>query len=353
MRFSLVSAAALLAAAGAVNAGTLVTTSTQTIFSSTYSVHVYRVATDLSSQGLSPAAGRVEPEGMTFFNGNLYVASDGTTAESNGYLAVYPGGSLSTAGGPVRYSITNGVGANAAFGPEGITVNTRGSGYGSFGTGSAPRFVGVDSVVSPVSGRWLGAMNSSTGVVEDGYNDATSSSANNYDDIAFVPGATAASDRFVVIDAAGTQPTLRSFNAAFTAASGPTVDASPTRTLPFGAKGLTFIPAADAALLSNAATTDCLLVAISPDASNAQANNFLVLYDAQTLAPVASMGASPFTAGLFGNIESLAYDPATRQLFIGDENSASSQIAVFTVPAPGAASLLVGAGLLAARRRRR
>ncbi|MBY0262389.1 MAG: hypothetical protein K2Q20_08600 [Phycisphaerales bacterium] len=352
MRFSLVSAAALLAAAGAVNAGTLLTTTTQTIFSSTYSVSVYRVATDLSSQGLSPAAGRVEPEGMTFFNGNLYVASDGTAAESNGYLAVYPGGNLSTASAPVRYTITNTAGSNAGFGPEGITVNTRGSGYGSF-SGSAPRFVGVDNVTAPVSARWLGAMNSATGVVEDGYNDATNANANNYDDIVFVPGASAASDRFVVIDSAGTQPTLRTFGTSFTAASGPTVDASPTRTLPFGAKGLTFIPAADAALLSSAATTDCLLVAISPDAPNGQANNFLVLYNAQTLAPVASMGASPFTAGLFGNIESLAYDPATRQLFIGDENSTSSQIAVFTVPAPGAASLLAGAGLLAARRRRR
>ncbi len=334
---------ALLALAGSASAGSLFGTLTnQNLFGTSYDISIFRVATDLSSQGLTPASGRVEPEGMTFYNGTLYVASDGSAAEANGYLAAYAGGNLAAAPSALRYTVTNGA-ASAAYGPEGLTVNTRGSGYGSFGPGSAPRFTAIDSVVSPVSARILGAMNTGTGVVEDGVVNSTF----NYDDIAYIPGATASDDRFAVIDGGTPTPTLRFLSTAST----PVILAESFTLIP-NAKGMVYLNAADAALFSPLATGPSLL--ISAGASGQFPNvNVLRLYGLDgTLIATSTITAAAGTAGI-GEIEALAFDTVTKRLFLGYENSTNSQIGVFTVPTPGAAVAFGAAGVLGAFRRRR
>jgi hypothetical protein len=335
MKISAFLGASALTVAGA-QAGTFFgTLSNQNVFGSSYDISIYRVATDLSSQGLTPASGRVEPEGMTWYNGNLYVASDGTAAEANGYLAVYAGGNLGAAPSAQRFTVT--VGSNtAAYGPEGLTVNTRGSGYGSF-SGSAPRFTAIDNVTSPVSSRVLGVMNTANRIVED----AQVNSSYNLDDIAYVPGATAADDRFAVIDGTGAIPTLRYLTTdAVPTFTGPTITLIPN------AKGMTFLAAADAALFSPLATTDCLLIS-----AGGTGVNFLRLYTTGgTLLAESTITAALGTPGI-GEIEALAFDPATKRLFLGYENSVNSQIGVFTVPAPGAALGLALVGLAGRRRR--
>lgn len=341
-----VSIVALLAAAGAAQAGILNNTLTNvSIFGYGYDIKIYRVATDLSTQGLPFSPGRVEPEGMTWHNGTLYVASDGSNAEARGYLAAYANGDLSSAPTGVRYTAT--VGANtAAYGPEGITVNTRGSGFGSF-SGNQPKFVGIDNVISPVSARVLGEMNSATGVVENGIVNASF----NFDDVAYVPGTDAASDRFAFIDGGAAIPELTYY----TTASTPTFTGTKFA-LVAQAKGLLYLPAADAALFVPGWNQDALLVSAGADFAG-DFNKLLIYSLDGTLLNKSNLPTGNAASGLFANsatggIEALAFDSATKRLFIGDEAGSSSQIAVISVPTPGAVGI-VGLGLLAAARRRR
>jgi hypothetical protein len=313
------------------------TIASQNIFGNTYSVEIFRVAGDYSN---APNTGaRVEPEGMVFHNGVLYVSSDAPANESNGYLAAYAGGDLRFLPNAVgRFTVTNGT-ATQPFGAEGITVNTRGSGYGSFG-GATPNIIGVDNVGAPF-GRSLAVQNLSSVTITDRVGSFTNS-----DDITYVPGVDAASDRFAVLNGGSNPPSINFFSTASTPAALPG-----SFNLPLGAKGVVYLSAADALLFSSLATGPSLLVGSSPDGPT-QTNNLLGLYSldgtliAQSVLPV-GLGA-----GLLGNVEALAWDPATRRLFIGDENGINSQIAVLTIPAPSVFGTLALAGLAAARRRR-
>lgn len=335
MKIALVSSVGLaLAFSASAQAGALFSViNNQNLFGSTYSIGIYRIGTDLLPNGP-----RLEPEGMVFHNGTLYVSGDaGATAspaESNGYVAAYAGGDLSV----TPTALGQFSSAGRAFGPEGITINTRGSGYGSF-TGSQPNIVAVDSAGGSV-GRVLTVFNTSTTTVQD-----TQSGFLNTDDIAYVPGASAGDDRFAIIDGATTPPSVKYFSTGSTPAA-----------LPGGfnlvnqAKGLLYLPQAEAALFTPLATTDVLLVGVSPDFVG-DTNKLLMFRLDGTLIASADLPAGT-GAGLLGNVEALAYDSVTKRLFIGDENNTSSQIAVLTIPAPGAAGLL-GLGMLAMGRRRR
>lgn len=326
-----VACAAALTVSDQARAGSFFSTiPNQNIFGSQYSVSIYRVATDLSP--------RLEPEGMTFYNGVLYVSGDGgataTPTESNGFLAAYAGGDLGVAPAALGQFATGG----RAIGPEGITVNTRGSGYGSF-TGSTPRFVAVDSAGGSV-GRILAALNPAVPSVED-----VQSNFANTDDIAYVPGSSEATDRFAIINGATVPPSIDWYNTA----AAPALQTG-SFNLVNQAKGLLFLSAADAALFSPLATGDCLLVCAGPDFAGD--TNKLLLYTLSGSLLAQSDLPAGTGAGLLGGIEDLAFDPATRRLFIGDENGTSSQIAVLTIPAPGAFGVL-GLSTLAALRRRR
>lgn len=323
-----------LALASSAQAGALFSVlDNQNLFGSTYSIGLYRVGGDLAPNGP-----RLEPEGMVYHNGVLYVSGDAsatsTPAESNGFLAAYPLGNL----GSTPTAIGQFSSAGRAFGPEGITVNTRGAGFGSFST-VQPNIIAVDSAGGTV-GRVLTVFNTATTTVQD-----TQSNFANTDDVAYVPGASAVDDRLAIIDGASVPPSIKYYSTASTPA-----------VLPGGfnlvnqAKGLVFLPQAEAALFTPLATTDVLLVGVSPDFVGD--TNKLLMYGLDgTLIASASLPAGT-GAGLIGNIEALAYDPVSKQLFIGDETGANSQIAVLTIPAPSAAGLL-GLCMLAMGRRRR
>lgn len=334
VRSSVLSSCALLALAGVAGAGTYsATIAGQNIFGGLYNIDIFRVADDLL-----PIGPRLEPEGMVFYNGTLYVSGDAATpgpAETNGYLAAYAGGLIGSTPSAVGQFVFDG----RVLGPEGITVNTRGSGYGSFG--GAPRFIAVDNA-GGTPGRVLAVLDPSgpsVGEVQTGFL--------NTDDVAYVPGATAAQDRLAIIDGAA-PTTLRWYS----------TDATPVALpgsfpIPAQSKGLLFLPAADAALFSPWATADCLLIAVSPEFAGDTNKLQLYTLDGTLLASSdLPTGLPTIGAGVFGNIEALAWDPDTRRLFIGDETGANSQIAVLTVPAPGAAGILaLGAALIGRRRR--
>lgn len=335
IRSTLMSSCALLAVAGAAHAGVYSATIVgQNIFGSPYNIDLYRVADDLL-----PVGPRLEPEGMVFHNGTLYVSGDAATpgpAETNGYLAAYAGGVLGSVPTPVGQFVYEG----RVLGPEGITINTRGSGYGSF-AGSTPRFISVDNA-GGTPGRVLAVLDPagpSVGEVQTNFL--------NTDDVAYVPGASASQDRLAVID--GASPvTLRWYS----------TDATPVALpgsfpIPAQSKGLLFLSGADASLFSPLATNDSLLIAVSPEFAGD--TNKLQLYTLDGVLLASSdlpTGVPTLGGGVFGNIEALAWDPETRRLFIGDETGANSQIAVLTIPAPGALGAL-GLGALAFGRRRR
>jgi len=339
MSQSMIAIAALLMTAGVAHAqrAPFSTIPAQSIFGNSYSIDIHRVGSDFSA---SPGTGtRLEPEGMVFHDGTLYVSGDGTGSETNGYLAAYAGGDvrfLPSAIGP--FSSSNALGTSARFGGEGITVNTRGAGFGSF-AGTTPNIVGVDNVIGGV-GRQLAVQNLSTTTVQNQLNAFI-----NADDLTFVPGTDASSDRFAILDGTAPIPVLSFFSAGAT----PTALGS-TFALPLGAKGLLYLSAADAALFSTLATGPAILVASSPD--GVQTTNRLTLFSLTGTQLENSSLPTGVGAGLFGNIEALAFDSPTRRLFIGDETGASSQIAVLTIPTPSIAALLGLAGLAAARRRR-
>ncbi|MFN7019995.1 MAG: hypothetical protein ACK4WH_01540 [Phycisphaerales bacterium] len=327
-------AAAVVVAAGSAIAGVqTVGIDNQNIFGHFYGVSIFRVANDLL-----PVGPQLQPEGMVFHDGVLYVSGDGgavsTPSEANGYIAAYPMGNIGSMPTPVGQFAVSG----RAIGPEGIAINTRGSGYGSF-SGSTPNFVAVDNAGGSV-GRILGVLNPAGPSVDD-----IQSGFLNTDDIAFVPGATAADDRFAIIDGGSIPPSLKWYDTGAT----PSLLTGGFNLVP-QAKGLLFLPASDAALFSPNATGDALLVAVSPDFAGD--TNKLLLYSLDGALLDTAILPSGTGPGLLGNIEALAFDPVARRLFIGDETGGNSQIAVLTIPSPGAAGLL-SLGLLASLRRRR
>lgn len=337
---SLCAAAAAAALAGTASAGVVVDNLYTNIFGANYGIQIFRVASDLSGQGLSPAAGRLEPEGMAFYNGDLYVTGDGSTAETNGYMAKYVGGNLASTPVATRFTATVNGTSFAGYGPEGIAVNTRrAAGQLGAATGS---FVGIDSVVSPVGTRILATMPAAGGVVTNNLTGAQL----NYDDITFVPGAAAdgSEDRFAVIFST-TINTLPAIRLSWLSAS----TGLPTGVGDFDLvdqdKGLLYLPADKANLFLPGVNQPVLLVSNGPGNG---LDNGLRMYSL-----TGTLLSSAVLSGLnFSSSEALAFDPATNRLYIGDENAASSNIAVLTIPAPGAAVLAGAAGLLAGRRRR-
>lgn len=336
MKSLMLGAALALAAIGGANAGTLfATVPNQPLFGTTTEMNIYRVATDLQ-----PSGPQLEPEGMTWYNGTLYVTGDAGAVsapiESNGYIAAYVGGNIGASPTPLGQFSTGG----RAIGAEGITVNTRGSGYGSF-TGSTPRFSVVDSAGGTV-GRILAALDPTGPSVQD-----IQSSFLNSDDIAYVPGVSAATDRFAFIDGASSPPSIKWYS----------TDATPAAlsggfNLEDQAKGLLYLSKNDAQLFSSLANSDCLMVAVGPTGS--QNFNKLRLYDLSGNLIASSALPTGTGPGLLGGVEDLAFDPVTRTLYLGDENGVNSQIAVLSVPEPASCvSLAVAAGLLALVVRRR
>lgn len=117
-----------------------------------------------------------------------------------------------------------------------------------------------------------------------------------------------------------------------------------------GAKGLTYLTQPQAAFLLPGTTSDALLVAIKPDVL---LTHELRLYALDGTLLASSTLPTGVGQGLFGNVEAVAFDGASNRLFLGDESSVNSQIAVATlVPEPRTLAMLAMAPAFVTRRRR-
>lgn len=330
----LMSTLAIASLAGSALAGTQIATNVVNLYGNNYSVASFNVISDVGIGGTT-----LQPEGMTFYNGTLYVAGDRDNGETRGNLVAYAGGVITT---PTRIALGTALdsdaGSNQNWGPEGITVNTSGSGYGSFSSGPG-RLAGVEG-----AGRdRAGVINLADGSVTDLVGNAPEIFGN-YDDLAF----SASADAFFALDGDNAASPLVRLNK-FTLAVEGTVVAN------WGggnAKGLTMISKAFAEALTGTSilTAQAFLVALKDGTGPLGVNrlavadlngNIIGLQQAFNLTGLGSRASE---------IEALAVDEATNRIFVGDEGTRT--IHVFTIPAPSAVALLGLAGVVVGRRRR-
>jgi len=324
--------AALAGIASVASAGSLTTTQNVTLWGNSYSVKSYNVAGDLGA-GL-----QLQPESMHFYNGVLYVGGDRDAGETNGNLAAYNLGNVGAAPTVRAIADASDNGTLRKWGPEGITVNTSGSGYGSFASGG-PKLVSVEGA----GRRRAGVINlgSSPAPVENIIGNSPDPAFQNLDDISF----SSAADIFFGIDGDGSGNTVRRLNkntlaveSSFTLVTG-------------GAKGMTVISAAFAQLLTGVSinTSQALLFA-QKDGTGAAGVNRLSVYDTNGNIIGSEQGFNLSGLGISSEIEAIGVDEATGRIWVGDE--AARHIHEFTIPAPGSVGLLVGGALIAGRRRR-
>lgn len=317
---------ALAGAASCALAGNVTGSGTTSLYNRSYSVTTWNINADSTG---NPAA-VFGAEGMTFHNGVLYVSHDHNSNRGNGRLVSY----VPTASGNLASPslIVMGSGPAGTWGPEGITVNTSGSGYGSFGLGDSTRIVGIDSRGSGSFGVF------NTGVA--GSNGSALPVAGSYDDIAWVGSV----DKFGVVEEIADPLGLAPDSAVFRYVDKVSMVAeSSAFAIPGGTKGVAVVSAAFASSLTgnNAfSTAQALLFVTEFDG--------LAFYDTNGNAIGSLLTLSDYAA--FGELESVAVDEANNLIFLGDE--AGTAIHVVTVPTPGALALLGMGGLLAGRRRR-
>lgn len=311
--------AALAGAAGPAWAGTVTSTGTLSMYGNDYGVTTWRIAGDAHANSTSFGA-----EGMTFHNGRLYVSHDHDTTRAAGRLVVYtPGatGVLSSAS-----TILMGNGPAGLWGPEGITINTSGSGYGSFGPGQADRIVGIETRGADSFGVFDTSAPGSA--IQTPVNAAPS-----LDDIAWAGSL----NKFAgVEDGSGDTAFIRLFNPdtmLVEAASYQVID---------GAKGITVVSGAFAASLTGqtVSTAQAFLVVSEFDG--------FAFYDTNGNAIGSALQFSLYAP--INELESVAVDEANNLIFLGDE--AGLAIHVVQVPAPGAIGLMGLAAIAAGRRRR-
>jgi hypothetical protein len=260
---------------------------------------------------------------MTFHNGTLYVSHDHDSNRAAGNLVRYTPGA---AGDLSAFNtILMGNGPAGLWGPEGITINTSGSGYGSFAPGASVRLTGIETRGADSFGIF------DTGA--PGSNMITPIAVTTpLDDIAWVGSLSA----FVgVEDGTGDTAFLRYIDANTMAVQAPSFQVIN------GAKGIAVVSAAFAQALTgqHVATAQALLVVSELDGFAFYDTNGAAIGLAQVLdayAPIIEL-------------ESVAVDEANNLIFLGDE--AGRAIHVVQVPAPTSLALL-GLGTLLARRRR-
>lgn len=303
------------------SAGVLTSNGVLDLYGSNYAVSTWTINDDSNASTTPRIFGA---ESMTFFNGTLYVADDHNVNQGDGQLVTYTPGASGDLSSPSR--ILMGVGPSGQrWGPEGMTINTSGSGYGSFAAGGL-NIVGIETQGTDAFGIFDATTPGSapTGIVNP---------IESLDDIAWV----GSKGQFAAVaEAGGDASALRYFDGntmADLGSSSPLID---------GAKGITVISPAFATLLTglSVSTSEALLVVSEFDG--------FAIYDTDgnAIGPALTFGDYlPIT-----ELESVAVDEINARIYLGDE--AGKAIHVVTIPAPGSAAVL---GLLAAsfaRRRR-
>jgi DNA-binding beta-propeller fold protein YncE len=312
-----------MGAATAVLAGVPIGDGSQVLWGASWSYSAWDLVGD--SPAL-PGENGFGVEGMTFYNGMLYASGDSEEAVHSliGYDTTGPWGTLLASPMPVTLSTPSG----STWGPEGITVNTSGIGYGAF-VGGNVTLVGVESENKPASDYPLTAgaiVGSNVGSLH------TPWSGFDPDDIAFVPSL----GQFAVIN----DPSRIDFfshDASTLTPNGSYIDVA----LPGvgDAKGLALVSEAFAELITG---------------QDVSGEAFLVAHESNELS-VWSVSGSPIgtvqalTGGLGpdSEVESVAVDELNGRIYIGDEGM--GRVVVF-VPEPAACLALAALGLLARRR---
>jgi MYXO-CTERM domain-containing protein len=305
-------------------AGTVSGTGSVSLYGRSYNVTSWNINADATGN----AAAIFGAEGMTFFGGKLYVSHDHNSNRANGRLVSYNVGATGDLSVPMP--IVMGNGPAGVWGPEGITVNDSGSGYGSFGSADSTRIVGIDS-------RGSGAFAVFNTAVAGSNGDAITADST-YDDIAFVGSV----DKFGVVQEVA-DPLGGPDTAVFRYVDKNTMapEAS-TFAIPSGTKGVAVVSAAFATSLSGVAvgTAQALLFVTEADG--------FALYDTAGNAISAALTLGDYAA--LAELESVAVDEVNNLIYLGDE--AGKAVHVVAVPAPGALGLLGVAALVAGRRRR-
>jgi len=319
--------AAVLVLAGPASAGTLVNTTSATLWGKTYEVSQWLVGNDLDA---IDSAYNLEPEGMTLHDGILYVAGDRDDDETFGNLAAYdvlttPGdlGSWTTIG-------TNPTGGDM-WGPEGLTVNTSGAGYGA-GMGQ------LVSVESKGDDR-VGIIDLASGDILD------VNIIDSMDDIAYVP----TRDQFGVIVEIEVGSDEELFLTYYDHTATTVTDSGVNFMLPPETKGLTVVSGDFAEMMLDMPVDEDEVLLFAAKAGSGY-DNRLHMY---TLDGMLLGSVSPFTAAdeIAGEIEAIAVDEVNNLIYIGDEEA--KVIHVVQVPEPGALALLLGGVVAGFARRRR
>jgi hypothetical protein len=305
-------------------AGTNAGTGTISLFGVNYTATQWVIAGDAG-----PGTTSFGAEGMTFFNGTLYVSHDHDANRAAGNLVSYVPGASGDLSAPSRTLMGNG--PAGLWGPEGITVNTSGAGFGSFASGSAVRVTAIDT-------RGPGALGVfDTSAAGSAISPFVSPPGASLDDLAFV----ASLNRFAAIeDGAGNSAFLRYYDHTVTTM---TIDASFSVPVIDGAKGIATVSAAFVQALTGLTISTSQALLVVSEFEN------LAVYDTTGALVGTPQNMNSFIPTAF-QVESVAVDEANNRLYIGAEGGTS--IFTLVVPAPGVAGVL-GLGLVAAARRRR
>jgi hypothetical protein len=325
-----------LLCAGTAMAGTSIGTSTQTLWGQTYGTETWFLGDDAPPfDPLNPEF--FEPEGMTFFNGSLYVSGD--SDETDPTLVQYMPGSMGILSSPNPIALTA---QGSVWGAEGVTVNTSGSGYGSFDlVAGAPILVSVESGNDPDAD-----FNDVVGAINTGFAPAEVEAIHqpfvdfDPDDIAYVSSL----DQFAVVN----DPNRADFyNHDATELTPAGFSLTISGGLEIGdAKGLAVVSEGFAELvLGMDVTGQALLVAYE--------SNHLGMFDlnGDMLGSI-----QEFTSGLLppesaeSEIEAVAVDEMNQLIYVGDE--AGLSVTVIRVPEPATLAILALGAVVGLGRRR-
>lgn len=310
-------------------------TSQGTVFGRTWSARGEYVELGLPARSAEPwypslandmnSPPKLRPEGMTFRNGQLYVAGDWN--ETQNQVAVYgtsAGGAL-TYQSSIQIPVTNPPPSptsanNVLWGPEGLTFNTGATGHGA----GATSLVTVEDAQYLLNGNTRALLDPVTGALSAHGKFTSVVGAISPDDIAFGP----LTNRFYVLG----DPDIMQV---WTTANPPTYAGSQflvaTRS-----KGVTVISPTFAQFLlnNNTITQEVLLVvAKSQFGSAAAPNNRLVAYTTNgALLGTADLKwtRDAFPGQPLQEFECIAVDEGNRVIYIGDEKSGG--VFVLTLP---------------------
>jgi hypothetical protein len=257
----------------------------------------------------------LEPEGLVFDNGILYASGDRESDEAYGRLARYSRDSDGTLSFVSFLQMPSTL--PDWWGPEGLTFNHSGSGYGSVADTlvSVERDTGQAGIIDLISGNVTSRV-----------------TVGNAEDVTFLPGLA----RFAVLEDLGTSIAVV-YRDSTMAAAGQQFTAAP------GTNGLVRLSASFGSWFTRTNRPTEVLLAVT----KANPGNAILVYDpsgtqvgSQCNLPTSPKARIPLGGQFymllpaFGTVEAITVDEAGKVLFVGDESN--TMIHVLTLGPPAA-----------------